>query len=175
MTAFIPGLPQPGEYNPAFAAYIGKAQSFADPVEKLKDQIDDVLRVLRPLDAAMRLYRYAPGKWSVQEMLGHIIDAERIFAYRALRIARADQTPLASFEENDYVVAAQAERFDWSELLAEFEHVRKSSVLLLQRLPESAWVRTGTANNAPISVRALAYIMIGHVAHHLGVLRERYL
>src|SRR5260370_7552313 len=153
MTAFIPGLPQPGEYHPAFAAYIGKAQSFADPVEKLKDQIDNVLRVLRPLDAAMRLYRYAPGKWSVQEMLGHIIDAERIFAYRALRIARADQTPLASFEENDYVVAAQAERCDWSELLAEFDPARTPSVLLLQHLPESPWLPTRTPTTAPVRTR----------------------
>jgi hypothetical protein len=175
MSAFLPGPPQPGEYHPAFAAYIARAQSFADPVQKLSGQLDELLRLLRPLDTAKRLHRYAPGKWSIQEMLGHITDAERIFAYRALRIARADQTPLAPFEENDYVVAAQAERCDWNELLTEFEHVRKSSVLLFQHLPESAWVRTGTANNAPLSVRALAFIMIGHVAHHLDFLRERYL
>src|SRR5882672_6394580 len=158
MSAFIPGLPQPGEYHPAFAAYIAKAQSFADPVQKLNDQLDELLRLLQPLDIAKRLHRYSPGKWSVQEMLGHITDAERIFAYRALRIARADQTPLASFEENDYVVAAQTESCDWSELLSEFEHVRKSSVLLFEHFPESAWVRTGTANGSALSVRAIACI-----------------
>ena len=108
-------------------------------------------------------------------MLGHIIDAERVFAYRALRIARADPAPLAGFDENSYVVAAQAEQCDFGELLAEFEHVRKSSVLLLRRLPEAAWTRAGISNDAPVSVRALAYIMIGHVAHHLGILHERYL
>ncbi len=175
MTTFLPGLPQPGEYLPVYAPYIAKAQSFADPVEKLNDQRDEVLRVLQPLGAAKRLYRYAPGKWSVQEMLGHIIDAERVFSYRAMRIGRGDHTPLAGFDENAYAVAAETESCGWDELLAEFEHVRHSTALLLRRLPESAWTRTGTSNGAPVSVRALAYIMIGHVAHHLGILHERYL
>jgi uncharacterized damage-inducible protein DinB len=169
------GLPQPGEYNPDFAGYIDKARSFADPIQKLDEQRREVLSLLRPLDAEEQLHRYAPGKWSVKELLGHIIDTERIFAYRALRVARADQTPLPSFEENAYAAASEAERCDWNELLDEFEHVRRASILLLRHLPEAAWTRMGTASEAPISVRALAYIMIGHVAHHLEILRERYL
>ena len=108
-------------------------------------------------------------------MLGHITDTERIFAYRALRVARNDQTPLPSFDQDPYVAASEAERCDWSELLEEFEHVRRASILLLRHLPQTAWTRTGTASGAPVSVRALAYIMIGHVEHHLDLLRERYL
>jgi uncharacterized damage-inducible protein DinB len=175
MSAFIPGAPQPGEYPPAFAGYIGKVQSFADPVEKLNLQLDEILQYLRSLAPAKRLYRYAAGKWSVQEVLGHVTDAERIFSYRALRIGRADGTPLPGFEENDYVAAAEAERCDWNELLAEFEAVRHASVHLYRHLPERAWIRRGIVNGASVSVRALAYITIGHAAHHLDVLRERYL
>ena len=108
-------------------------------------------------------------------MLGHVIDAERIFSYRALRVARADQTPLPAFNQDLYVPAAEADRCDWTELLEEFEHVRMASILLLAHLPEAAWQRTGTASNYPISVRALAYIMVGHVEHHLDILHKHYL
>ena len=174
MTPFNPGIPQPGEYNPAFAGYVSKARSIADPLKKLEEQRQELLSLLRPLGSEKQLYRYAPGKWSVKEMVGHIIDTERIFSYRALRVARADQTPLASFEQDDYVAASGLERCDWSELLDEFDHVRRAAILLLRHLPEAAWSRAGTASDAPITVRALAYIMIGHVAHHLEILRERY-
>jgi hypothetical protein len=175
MTDFVPGVPQPGEYHSAFAGYIAQAQSFSAPVQELARQSAELLQLLRPLGAAQRGHRYAPGKWSIQEMLGHIIDAERIFAYRALRIARSDHTPLAGFEENDYAVTAQSEMCDWASMLEEFEHVRRSSVLLYQHVPEPAWMNLGIVNQAPVSVRALAYIMLGHVAHHAGILRERYL
>jgi hypothetical protein len=174
MSTNIPGLPQPGEYSGAFALYVGKAESAVDPVRKLNDQLDETLSFFQSLDPSRRLYRYAPGKWSIQEMLGHIIDTERIFAYRAMRIARADQTPLPGFEQDPYVAAAEAERCDWDELLDEFEHVRKASILMLKHLPEAAWARMGISSGAPLSVRAMAYIMIGHVAHHLAILRERY-
>jgi hypothetical protein len=175
MSVFIPGTPQPGEYNPAFAGYIAKAISFPDPVEQLERQAGEFLGALRTFDPAKRMYRYAPQKWSVQELLGHVTDAERIFAYRALRIARADDTPLAGFDENTYVVAARAEECDWDELLEEFEHVRRASRLLFRHFPEAAWTREAIVNGAALSVRAVAYIMIGHVAHHLDVLGERYL
>ena len=175
MPAFLPGRPQPSEYHAAFAGYVAKAESFEDPVAKLTAQLEELLGLLAPLHAEKRLHRYAPGKWSVQEVLGHLTDAERIFAYRALRIARGDATPLAGFDENAYVAAAEAERCDWNELLLEFEHVRRSSVLQFRHLPEAAWAAMGTSNHAPVSVRALACIMIGHVTHHLDILRERYL
>jgi len=98
MSSFHPGVPQPGEYNHSFGGYIDKARPFADPIQRLNEQLHELLSLLRPLDAGKQLYRYAPGKWSVKELLGHIIDTERVFAYRALRVARADQTPLASFK-----------------------------------------------------------------------------
>jgi hypothetical protein len=175
MGTFSPGVPQPEEYNPAFGVYVTKAQAFADPVEKLDAQLAEVLSSFRSLDPNQQLYRYAPGKWSVKEILGHITDTERIFAYRALRVARTDQTPLPSFDQDLYVRASEADRCDWGELLEEFKYVRRASALMFRHLPEAAWLRTGTASNAPISVRALAYIIIGHAAHHLDILRERYL
>ena len=135
----------------------------------------EVPALLRPLDAQKQLHRYAPGKWSIKDVLGHLIDTERVMAYRALRIGRGDQTPLPSFEEDDFAAAAEADRADWNGLLDEFDAVRRSTILMLRRLPQPAWSQMGTASNHPISVRALAYVMIGHVAHHLELVRDRYL
>jgi len=175
MTAFLPGVPEPGEYHPAFVGYVEKARRFADPVAALATQGDDFLALLRTLPAEKRLYRYARGKWSVQQLLGHITDAERVFAYRALRIGRADQTPLPGFDENPWAMAAEAERCDWGELIEEFAMVRRATILLLRHFPEAAWMRSAVVNGAPLSVRALAYILHGHVEHHIDILRERYL
>ena len=171
----LPGAPDPGEYNPAFAGYVDQARPFGDPIEQLAAQLADVLALFGALLAEKRGYRYAPGKWSVQQLLGHIIDTERVFAYRLLRIARADATPLAGFNENDYAATAEAESCDWDALMQEFTHVRQSTILLLRHLPAAAWVRAGVVNGAPLSVRAQAYILFGHVAHHLEILRCRYL
>ncbi|MGA2117806.1 MAG: DinB family protein [Bryobacteraceae bacterium] len=166
---------EPGDYSPFFAGYVAKAQAFGDPVARLGNQWGEVHSLLAPLPEAVQLHRYAPGKWNVKEVLGHLIDTERIFAYRALRIARADVTPLAAFEENGYVAAAQTERCPWPELLEEFGHVRQASILMLRHLPLAAWLRIGTSSGAPLSVRAVAYVMVGHVEHHLEILRQRYL
>ena len=170
-----PGFPNTAEFAPHFAGYIALVKDVTDPLTKLEDQVDQVTSLLNNLDPARSLYRYAPEKWSIQQLLGHLIDTERIFAYRALRIARGDQTPLPGFDENAYVVAADAEAVDWDQLLAEFAAVRRSNILMLRNLPATAWTRTGEVNAAPISVRALAYIMAGHVVHHLNILCERYL
>ena len=175
MSTFLPGIPDPGEYSDFFAGYVAKARPCSDPVQKLEEQLADFWALLGPLDEKMQLHRYAPGKWSVKEMVGHIIDTERIFAYRALRIGRADQTPLPGFDENPYVEASEAEVCNWRALLEEFTHVRTSSGLMLARMPEAAWKRTGTASGAAISMRAMVHVMIGHVAHHMDILRERYL
>jgi hypothetical protein len=175
MSAFLPGVPGPDEYKPFFAGYIAKAQSCADPIKKLEEQLGELHELLLPLNEATQGHRYAPGKWSVKELLGHIIDAERVFAYRAMRIGRADQTPLPGFDENLYVQTAQMEPVAWPLLLDEFTHVRRATVLMLARMPEEAWTRRGTASDAVISFRAIVYIMIGHVTHHLEILRERYL
>jgi uncharacterized damage-inducible protein DinB len=175
MSTILPGVPGPGEYAAFFAGYVAKAQPCDDPIEKLDEQLAEVLALLDPLDEKTQHHRYAPGKWSVKEMLGHVTDAERIFAYRALRIGRGDQTPLPGFDENAYVQQAQTESYSWPLLLDEFTQVRKSSVLLLERMPAAAWTRTGMVSGAVTSVRGMVYVMIGHVAHHLGILRERYL
>ncbi len=170
-----PGHPEPSEYGSFLAGYIARAQTLGDPIADLELQLDDALSVLRPLGAEKQLRRYAPGKWSIKEVVNHLADTERIFAYRAMRVARNDQTPLASFDENPYVVAADADAVEWTALLNEFELIRKSSIQMLKNCPDAAWTRMGTASGAPISVRAMVLIMYGHVAHHLEIVGERYL
>ena len=121
------------------------------------------------------LYRYEPGKWSIKEVLGHLIDAERIFTYRALRFARGDKTPLSGFDQDPYVAAGGFDARPWSELVAEFEHVRRSTSLFFRGLKPEDGLRSGPANNAEVTVRALGYIIAGHELHHGGILREKYL
>jgi hypothetical protein len=166
--------PLDGEYHIAFEGYVAKARSVRDVTGKLGEQLEEVEALLRPLDVSRHLHRYAVGKWSVKEVLGHMTDTERIFAYRLLRFARADQTPVPGFDENLYVASADFDKCDWDELLDEFTLVRRASILLLRHLPEAAWLRAGVSNRHALSVRALAFIMIGHVEHHLAIIRERY-
>ena len=116
-----------------------------------------------------------PGKWSKKEILGHLIDAERIFTYRALRFARNDQTPLAGFEQDPYVATAHFDQRPWSGLVQDFEQVRRSTIPFFGALTPEETLRSGTASQHPITVRALGYIIAGHELHHMGVLRERYL
>lgn len=175
MANFIPGVPQPDEYKPHFAGYVSRAIHITDPIQALQDQLAEVMATFKPLDESKQLHRYAPGKWSVKEVVGHITDTERVMSYRLLRVARADQTPLPAFDENLFVANARFDECAWPELLEEFEQVRKASVLLLRHLPVEAWLRRGVSPEHPATARALAYIMIGHVAHHLAILRERYL
>ncbi len=166
--------PTPAEYGLAFAGYAAIAQSVISPVDALTRQLDEALALFRPLTAAQWKYRYAPGKWSVQELLGHISDTERIFTYRALRIARGDATPLPGFDQDPYVAAAEADACDPAALLAEFEHIRQSTIFLCRNFPEAAWCRTGTVGSGPMTTRAMIYITFGHAAHHLDIVRERY-
>ncbi len=175
MGSFEPGFPETTEYGDGSAGYIAKAKGVLDPVAALTAQLAEVTTLLESLDAAKRDHRYAEGKWTVKEVLGHLIDCERVFAYRTLRIARNDQTPLPGFDENLFAGEAGHARCDWSTLLEEFIEVRRSSILMLRHLPPDAWARLGTTNSQPVSARALVYIMIGHVTHHLEILKERYL
>jgi hypothetical protein len=119
-------------------------------------------------------FRYAPDKWSVKEVLGHVTDTERIFAYRALRIARGDQTPLSSFEQDDYVRAASFHQRKLANIVEEFADVRRASLALYRSLNEEAWSRRGVANKNEVTVRALAFITAGHELHHRRILEERY-
>ncbi len=162
------------EYAEYYSRYIDLVPE-GDVVATLEAQTKKFVAFLRAIPEAKGDYRYAPGKWSVKEMLGHIVDGERIFAYRALRFARADKNPLPGFEQDDYVRAAGHGRSQMADLIAEFELVRKANSLMFQQLDDAAWQRRGTASGNEISVRALAHVLVGHVEHHWKVLRERYL
>ena len=169
-----PGRPEPNEHAPYFAKYIAFTVSLTDPIAALELQLDEVLSLLRPLDSAKQLHRYASGKWSIKEVVNHLTDTERIFAYRAMRIARNDKTALPGFDQDPFIEAAAADHVEWSGLVREFELVRNSTVQMLRNLPDAAWTRIGTASGANMSVRAMVWIMYGHVAHHLAILKERY-
>ncbi len=161
-----------------YAEYFGKYVSLVpdgEIVATLGRQLESTLTLLRSLTEAQGALRYAPGKWSVKELIGHLIDAERIFTYRALRFARHDATPLSGFDENHYVAHADFDARTLADLTDEFESVRRSTICLFKHLAEPAWLRRGVSNQHEISVRALAWITAGHELHHLGILRSRYL
>ena len=166
--------PEAGEYAPYYEKYISLVPA-GDVVETLSGQLDDTLALLRGLSEAQAAARYAPDKWSVKEVVGHVLDTERIFGHRAFRFARNDETPLPGFEQDDYVRAANFDKRPMADLADEFEHVRRANLALLRALDEDAWLRRGAANNNEVSVRGLAYIMAGHVMHHVQIIRTRYL
>lgn len=175
MQDFIVGKPEETEYISYYSRYINLVPDDADIVSRLSTQLDETLALLREIPDAQGGFRYAAGKWSIRELLGHVIDGERIFAYRALRFARNDQTPLSGFEQDDYVANGAFDDYPLSELVQEFESVRRSTIFLFKHLTPEAWTRKGTANNSEASVRALAYIIAGHELHHMGILRDKYL
>jgi hypothetical protein len=167
--------PAVDEFAPHYASYIEALPQQADIFDILEQQRTEVAELLRVVaETDWGTFRYEPGKWSVNDVICHVNDAERIFAYRALRIARGDKTPLPGWEENDYAAAAGADSRETEELAAEFDIVRQATIALFKSLEPEAVVRRGTANNTDVSVRALAYIIAGHVAHHVRILRERY-
>lgn len=175
-TETTPGAIRPAddEYLPYYVRYIQRVPD-GDVLVTLGQQIGETLALLRGLPESVATYRYAPEKWSVNEMIGHMIDTEKIFAYRALRFARADATPLAGYEQDDYVRNSTFNSYPLSELASELESVRKSTLAFFRHIDDEAWTRRGLANNAEVSVRALAYIIAGHELHHREILRTRYL
>ncbi len=166
--------PAAGEYPAYYEPYISKV-SGNDLLPLLISSKQDFMAFLSAIPADKHNYRYADDKWSVKEVLGHLIDAERIFAYRALRFARKDNTPLAGFEENDYVPESNAANRTMQDMLEEYNVVRDASVALFKSLTGEMVHRTGIANQQPITVRAIGYILVGHQLHHQGILKERYL
>ena len=166
--------PVAGDYDPAAAGYVSLAPDITDAVAQLITQRDAVGRRLSVVNATAAGHRYAPGKWSVREVVGHLTDAERIFAYRLLRIARGDQTPLAGFDETTYVPAGSFDTRQLNALIKEWMATRDSTIALVRGLPADAWTRRGTANAKTVTAAALAHIILGHVEHHLGILRDRY-
>jgi hypothetical protein len=176
MQATVPAIapPDPTEYAPYFGRYITLVGGH-DIVAALQDQPRETLALLSGLSEAQGDYRYAADKWSIKEMLGHLIDTERVFAYRALRFARNDSTPLASFEQDGYVQWGNFSDRRLADLIEEFVAVRAATVWLFRGLSPEAWIRRGVASGNPVSVRALAYIVAGHELHHQRILREKYL
>ena len=166
--------PEPSEYANFYAGYIAKVPD-GDLVQTLETGLADFSETIGSLPESKGGFAYAPGKWTLRELLGHVIDAERVFAYRAMRIARGDTTALPGFDEKAWVPASGANQRTLADLLAELRAVRNATVALLRHLPEEGVTRMGTASNNPVSVRALAWIIAGHPIHHLGVVRERYL
>lgn len=173
MTTSLRARPAASEFAPYYGKYIATVGD-GDIVALLRESGREVDTVLAGVDESRGGYRYADGKWSVREVLGHLIDAERIFSYRALRIARGDTTPLPGFDQDPYVATSNAEARTVADLRDELRVVRESTVKLFASLADDAWTRVGTASDNPVSVRALAYITLGHTTHHLGILRERY-
>lgn len=174
MTARTLIRPDATEYAPFYAGYVAQVPD-GDIVSLLEVQARDTAALLAGLSDERGEYRYAPDKWTLKEVIGHIADAEQIFAYRALRIARGDGTPLASFDENAYVPVAECGRRTLADLVAELGTVRAATLTLVRSLTDTAAARTGTASGKTISVRALVYIIAGHERHHLALVRERYL
>jgi len=175
MTQTASGRPVVGEFAPYAQSDIDYVAG-DDAVSALAEQAESVLAVLRPLmEAEVSGLSYAPGKWTLKEVLGHMIDDERIFAYRALCVARQDPRALPGFDENDYVRGAGFEQRQWIDLLAEYRVVRQASLAFFGGLDSAAWLRRGMVNGYEASVRGLAFHVAGHELHHLRVLRERYL
>jgi len=165
--------PAASEHVPYYGKYIALVPD-GPIVETLRAQMAETAKLLASVPAAKEEHRYAEGKWSVKEVVGHITDGERVFAYRLLRFSRSDKTPLASFDENTYVPAGAFGGRTLRSLAEEFRAVREATIHLLDGLEESAMVRGGMAAENPITVRALAWIIAGHERHHVGILRERY-
>lgn len=166
--------PEKSEYAEFYANYVALVEE-ADAVAGLRNQIGDLQEVFSKISEEQGAFRYAEGKWTIKELLGHLIDGERVFSYRALRISRRDQTPLSGFEENIYVANADFGNRTIVGMLEELTLLRQSNVIFFDNLNDEAWIQTGTASDEKVSVRALAHIMIGHIHHHLNVLKTRYL
>lgn len=166
--------PEPDESSEYYRSYIAEVPD-EDIGTHLVEQVSELERLLSRLDDAAARSAYAPGKWSIKEVLGHLTDTERIFTYRLLRIARGDATPLPGFDENAYVPSGQFDERPLGALLDELRAVRAATIALVQGVPEVGWSRRGKASDAAVSARALVYIVVGHFTHHARVLGERYL
>jgi hypothetical protein len=165
--------PSAAEFASLYAGYVSLVPE-ADIMKVLEGQAADVRLQTRAFIPNREEFRYAPGKWSVREVLGHVTDAERVFGFRAFCFSRGDENALPGFEQDDYVARASFDRCGLKDLVEEFAQLREANLIVLRRLDDAAWQRIGTASGKPVSVRALAYIMAGHVRHHLHVLSTRY-
>jgi hypothetical protein len=171
LTPLSVARPERGEYDPYYERYISLVTG-TDILGTLESQRRQMLLLLSGCDESDADFRYAPDKWSVKELLGHVCDTERIFAYRALRISRGDRTPMEGFEQDDYV--RNGPRAPLAEIIEDYIAVRRATLTLLRNLDGQAWTRRGIANKNEVTVRALAYITAGHELHHRRILEEKY-
>lgn len=168
------GRPNSDEAAPYYFTYINQVTD-EDVVSLLERQSQEAPAFLGTISAEKSLHRYTPEKWSMREVVGHLNDAERVFAHRALWFARGFETPLPSFEQNIAVSSAKSDEIEWAAHIEEFRRVHLSSVSLFRNMPAAAWMRRGMASGNSFTVRALAFIIAGHLTHHMRILRERYL
>ncbi|WP_313799954.1 DinB family protein [Cytobacillus sp.] len=166
--------PEANEYAPYYSGYIDLVPD-GDIVHILIEQVEETIQLLQGISEEQSLFRYASGKWSVKEVIGHVADTERIMAYRLLCIARGETISLPGFDENPYVLNASFDRLPIQAHIENLRAVRQSTVQLLKGLESKGWTRIGSANDVDVSVRALAYIIAGHELHHCQLLKERYL
>ena len=167
--------PSPAEYPPYASMYIDRVPDDGRVLQHLADSLRAAAELAASLSPAQLAHRYAPGKWSIKETLVHVVDDERIYAYRALRFARGDATPLPGFEQDDFALHSGADARDIGSIMAEYAAVRQATITLFDGLPEEALTRAGVANGNRATVRALAYHIAGHELHHLNLIRDRYL
>jgi DinB superfamily len=174
MSAIVIDRPKPDEYAPAFEGYVSRVPE-TDIMAVLARQREELPGALAAVRGESERFRYAAGKWSIRDLVGHVIDTERIMGYRAVCVARGETLSLPGFDENTYAANATFDDYPLAELLDEFAHVREGNLALFRHLSPEAWLRTGIANQNPISVRALAWVIVGHVRHHIAVLEQHYL
>ena len=167
--------PTPDEYAGFYAGYVQRAQARGDVPAALPKQIEEVKSALGNLTDEQALFRDAPKEWSIKQVMGHLNDVERVFSYRLLRISRNDPTPLPGFEQDDYVREAGFDNHPLQELIQEFEHLRRANILAIKNMSDESTLQIGTASGAPVSARALSYMLVGHVDHHMASLQEKYL
>jgi len=168
------GLPDRSEAAPYYFKYIDRISS-DDIVGQLEIQLNETLAFFSGISEEKSLYRYAPEKWSIRQVVNHVVDAERVFISRAFWFARGFDSPLPSYDEKICAAAARADELSWVDHIEDFRVVRESALTFFRNLPAEAWMRRGIASDNPFTVRALAYIIAGHLAHHTAILRERYL
>jgi hypothetical protein len=168
------GRPEKTEAAPYYFRYIDLIPE-GDVLARLEAQLEETMAFLGGISEERSLHRYAPGKWSIRQVLSHVSDAERLFLFRAFWFARGFKSPLPSYDENEGAAAAEADRFPWESHVEDFRAARLSTLTFFRTLPPGRWLAEGVASDNPFTVRALAYILAGHLAHHTAVLRERYL
>ena len=167
--------PTAEEYAPFYEDYVQRAQARDNVLAAFHQQIGEIRSTLGHLSDEQARFKFGPAEWSIKEVIGHLSDAERIFSYRLLRISRNDQTPLPGFEQEDYVREAGFDHASFSDLLSEFELLRRANILAIKNMSDESISRFGTASGATVSARALIYMMVGHVEHHMACLHEKYL